>query len=1066
MVVAKFSENFWGEKINGFDILCQNLKHSLNNVKDLETYFRECENIEDTYTKLLSRLSTQMNRYSTNGTFYPVWSPMKELNERLASTHTQIMHQIRDIIKETQRYYDDLNKKLKRIRDNESQTQLSVQNFQEITQLLNKTKEQYHNSALELEKQKRAENTNVQRLEKKVKQSFDEYKTNVDRYNLTRNEYERKFTDSCTHLQLAEELHLKQIKQLVDNYTKIFLNNNQTIKQIYDEFHVKIESFSNDVLIQLFIDNKRTGSDRPEAVSIIEPDFSKLPATTTTTTSQQFSANISSNSSNSGGNNSINNYNSFNDNDFNLFLNPNIPVPINDVKNSPFNGTATNGSMQHLMNSTTGINVTSSSSSTSSTSAENMKRSDSRGLNIFNIDILSRNKSKDKKAQKASTKIKKKTELPAIQQQPDLIQINVKDTNSVNSDELTSIASESLTINSNTLRRSTNNINVSSSLDLFDQLNKNSNGSDVDSEGYSIRPDYKGDNKKDNEDMNNFYKSSATESDSDSEPEIGVGPTKVMLKIKPKTEVEENLNENSEVLREVSKNLQLKTLSSLQQQQQLGGGIAAGGGLQQKKRTYFSFGTLANTNQQVEQTANWPNAPMSRSISFAGSNQPTPDLGFNTNDFSKATNIVPTQLKTPTDANLYNIEEDKEVESSFQLTNKRNSQLIMSSNNFSLPPPNSAPSIPGRFTPACFPGRTTPNFQHSTSLLENNNNQRAVPSPLTVNGNDSIIPLAVQFNETIHAYFKLTDTNKFKLKCTGCMKISFPYAILKFLVNELPQLEFRLSNLHLTSQDLIINEQLLVKNEQHFQFNTSNLVKELLDQHQQNKQAAFFNFELLKYDLKTLNKPPLFLNATWKLHQIDFNNIELEFNLEYSHQHSKQLSNLNFMLVLSQQANVYKISNIDSSPQALMQDNDQKLQVLWNMPSLSSRSTENLNAKFNLLVVNKNEFKITNALDSICTQPLFVKFHMDNDTLSQVKFEILSANYRLSLLREKIESGKYFCTPSLVLINQTLDGVYEQICGDMGMDMGSSGSSGGDKTPTAGSISTQIGSSVDVLLNY
>ena len=42
-------------------------------------------------------------------------------------------------------------------------------------------------------------------------------------------------------------------------------------------------------------------------------------------------------------------------------------------------------------------------------------------------------------------------------------------------------------------------------------------------------------------------------------------------------------------------------------------------------------------------------------------------------------------------------------------------------------------------------------------------------------------------------------------------------------------------------------------------------------------------------------------------------------------------------------------------------------------------------------------------------QPVYAKFHVDNTTLSQVKFEILSANYKLSLLKERIESGKYFC---------------------------------------------------------
>ena len=41
------------------------------------------------------------------------------------------------------------------------------------------------------------------------------------------------------------------------------------------------------------------------------------------------------------------------------------------------------------------------------------------------------------------------------------------------------------------------------------------------------------------------------------------------------------------------------------------------------------------------------------------------------------------------------------------------------------------------------------------------------------------------------------------------MKISFPFAILKILAIELPQLEFRLSQLNIANQDLKINNQLL-----------------------------------------------------------------------------------------------------------------------------------------------------------------------------------------------------------------------------------------------------------------
>jgi hypothetical protein len=153
-----FCENFWGEKINGFDVLCQNLKHSLISVKDLEVFLRECLNGEDTYVKNLNKLVSQANKYSVSanaGSFNPVWLTLKEINEKFASSHLQLVHQLQELIKEIQRYNEELSKKIKRIRENETQTQNLVQMFQEIQQTLNKTKDQYQNLCIEFEKQKR-----------------------------------------------------------------------------------------------------------------------------------------------------------------------------------------------------------------------------------------------------------------------------------------------------------------------------------------------------------------------------------------------------------------------------------------------------------------------------------------------------------------------------------------------------------------------------------------------------------------------------------------------------------------------------------------------------------------------------------------------------------------------------------------------------------------------------------------------------------------------------------------------------------------------------------------------
>lgn len=382
------------------------------------------------------------------------------------------------------------------------------------------------------------------------------------------------------------------------------------------------------------------------------------------------------------------------------------------------------------------------------------------------------------------------------------------------------------------------------------------------------------------------------------------------------------------------------------------------------------------------------------------------------------------------------------------------------------------------------------------------------------------------------------------------MKISFPFAILKMLAIELPQLEFRLSQLQIANQDLKINNQLLRRRQPHAQqsstdlpfestqANSSNddlsyefigphLTHELKQQHQANKQAAFFNFELLKYEFKyattSSQPPPLVLNAAWSCANPSDHMFEL--TLDYSFNFRKNLSQANFMVILpltvvwsDQMCKISLVkSELSQNTTPMTQENENKLQVLWQIGSINSSSR--ITARFQLTAPGGEKPSSTSTITSTSYeqfyQPVYAKFHIDNETLSQVKLQLLSPNYKLSLLREKVETGKYFCnydpqqqqqqhvisSPSsststikpAVVTTPTSSQVLEsqKVVQQNGCD-GSSGATTptssiantspplttsqsssnlsttgtAKKTPAAGSLSTHIGSTVDVLLNY
>ncbi|RMZ94970.1 FCH domain only 2 isoform X1 [Brachionus plicatilis] len=529
--------------------------------------------------------------------------------------------------------------------------------------------------------------------------------------------------------------------------------------------------------------------------------------------------------------------------------------------------------------------------------------------------------------------------------------------------------------------------------------------SDVDSEGYSLRPDSSIDlRRRTNDDMNNYVSSASssdTESDSDEQP------VKVMLKIKPKHE--QSSVQNMEVLREISKNLQLqKPPSKVSRQQQ-----------QQHSKTYQY--TLSGE------------AGMTRSVSMGSSLQ----ADLNKSESSLFDSDFSPKAKAANENSLYNIDEDKEVESSFEYNLAVKKAAVSS-------------SPAGRFTPACFPGRTTPDFRHTTSLFEQQSTRASIISPLTVNAGAEIIPIAIAFTETIHAYFKIGEPARSKIKCFGCMKISFPYAILKLLSLELPLLQFNLKNLRILNQDLKLNTQLLEKDdalfadmdEFNFRFKSQHLVSELKAQHQVNKMAAFFNFELLKYEFRYLKEEaPMVLEAKWSC---DRDQQTVELGLEYRLTCAKSLAQCSFMVLMPEVVVVgtkqFKVSLEWSEPRALVnrQEKEERTQVLFQVGCVSVDGK--VGAKFRVSEPSGHK------LDSLeqLYQPVYTKFHIDNETLSTVKFRISSGNYKLSLLKERVESGKYFC--------------------DYDPQQSASVQKGASRSQiTAGSISTLIGSTVDLL---
>ncbi|KAF7286983.1 hypothetical protein GWI33_002825 [Rhynchophorus ferrugineus] len=130
MMTVDFNDYFWGEKNNGFDVLYHNMKFGLTASKDFAEFIRERSNIEENNSKLLTKLAKQASSCCSQGTFAPLWQVLKASAEKLSVLHMQTMQKLAELVKEVGKYAEELHKKHKSVKEEESGTLEVVQAMQ------------------------------------------------------------------------------------------------------------------------------------------------------------------------------------------------------------------------------------------------------------------------------------------------------------------------------------------------------------------------------------------------------------------------------------------------------------------------------------------------------------------------------------------------------------------------------------------------------------------------------------------------------------------------------------------------------------------------------------------------------------------------------------------------------------------------------------------------------------------------------------------------------------------------------------------------------------------------
>lgn len=267
-----FCDYFWGEKNNGFDVLYQNSKQGQITCKELSDFIKERANAEENYGKSLLKLSCRINNSGVTSSFSPIWAILRFATEKTASIHINLFGKFMELLKDVSRFMDELHKRQKTVKEEESPTMEIVHIIQQLTISAHKAKDLYRSRILELRKAQESNMApkDLEKIENKVKRATEDYRAIIEKYAGIRSDFERKMTISCRHFQELEENYLCQMKEFVENYVQVIEAGQILSHSLIADINQKVNEKTILQLLEDFTSSKQTGLEKPPTIEFEE----------------------------------------------------------------------------------------------------------------------------------------------------------------------------------------------------------------------------------------------------------------------------------------------------------------------------------------------------------------------------------------------------------------------------------------------------------------------------------------------------------------------------------------------------------------------------------------------------------------------------------------------------------------------------------------------------------------------------------------------------------------------------------------------------------------------------
>ncbi|XP_077498874.1 F-BAR domain only protein 2 isoform X5 [Amblyomma americanum] len=1041
-MTVDFRDYFWGDKNNGFDVLYHNMKYGYLAAKDLAEFFRERSVVEESHSKLLSKLARQAAGSCSTGTFGPLWGVLRITSEKLSSLHAQMVAQLQDLVREVQRYCEEQHRRHKQVKEEEAPTLEVVQGLQQTTGALAKAREAYAARCLELEKLRRESSPrDLDKAEAKARKACDEYRHLVERHGVVRADFERRMAGSCQRFQELEVGHLEHMKEFLAGYARVLDSSHALVGQVHAEFRQQCDALDVETLLRQFAAARQTGSEKPEPVTFEEPDpgLQLTPTNAGAAGSPPFFTTSTPASSENGP--------------------PVLPADsVSAAAAATTAAAATNGPQPTAKKEGTGVggNGSEANSATTAPKRESLARTSLRSSKWFLRTKWERQKEKRKRKKEMSSKDASATSgearppgwrsllraraalgragnaphepAPSPSCERNVRRLSIEHPRAPDLDSLCHVPVTTAT---------TSVVPLPSS----DSKESEEQCAEVDEEGYTVRPS--SERHKEN-DRDSFYSSSDGDSDDEDRDR------RIHIEIKPLS----NGAPMSASVDELRATIGSLSLSPIPQHSSRRPETLY---IRHKARRAYNSATSTpdeapkrpanqsskdsggiGSGTEADMLGLFPldggvSTPTARLQSPLGQGEPTAQPPPPTN--------VPSWDRYAALSDLFNDKaapgDSSSSEASRGATSSRGGTPTSAfTGGPALPRPPSRRSeattnMRGRASPLLMSrtesvGSLSSDFKTTPMPLGSSRG----PSPLTIGLCDSI-PLAVAFQEVVHARFRGADETLCQVKLLGDMKVSFPAGIVHVLTNNPSPatLAFRVNTARF--DNVLPNKNLVTLDASQstsdrcvYEFNMSVLTGLLRRQHEQTPSASYFNIDILKYHVRAgpgARSAPLHLVAFWKTQE---DNTDLKIDYEYN---AKALSLPAGMGAtgVGQPASTANpapsapgfppltglclgvpmdggVTGVQAKPPCVWSGENQR--ALWRLSdplggSAGSQQSGSLLARFTL------------TRGPSTPRPLEARFLCEGATLSGASFELVGQGYRVSLVKRQIMSGKYLCEP-------------------------------------------------------